>query len=148
VIVIFLALAGAVGVREHWAAFLFLFQWSMMEEMKLNRLPQSALGVATGIAIASLPAWLTPLIGTAAAAAVMPLAVLVAVFLLIRKMGRLVINPATMAFLTVATIPHIMEATKPADIFLGLITGVFFFGGLAAIAKRKAALTDGTRLPA
>ncbi|NML87646.1 hypothetical protein HHL26_00990 [Sphingobium sp. TB-6] len=132
-IAIFFVLTGAVGVREHWAGFLFLFQWSMMEGMKLNRLPRSALGALTGVAIASLPTWLTPLLGAGAALAVMLFAVLVAVFLLIREMAGLFINPATMAFLTVATIPQIVNSTKPTEVFLGIAAGVIIFGGLAAI---------------
>ncbi|WP_411341215.1 hypothetical protein V6U71_05035 [Sphingopyxis sp. J-6] len=146
-IAVFFALAGAVGLREPWAALLFLFQWSMMEEMKLDRLPRSVLGAATGVAIASLPAWLTPSIGAGAGLAVMLMAVLVAVFLLIRGMAGVVINPATMAFLTVATIPHITQAARPVDLFLGIVAGVIYFGGLAAIpaalAKRRAGVSEG-----
>lgn len=142
----FFVLAGAVGLREPWAALLFVFQWSMMEEMKLDRLPRSALGATTGVAIASLPAWLTPLVGAGAGLAVMLLAVLVAVFLLIRGMAGLVINPATMAFLTVATIPHITQAARPIDLFLGIAAGVIYFGGVAAIpavlAKRQAGVSE------
>ncbi|ARR55252.1 hypothetical protein HY78_18280 [Rhizorhabdus wittichii DC-6] len=132
-IAIFFFLTGVVGVREHWAGFLFLFQWSMMEGMKLDRLPRSALGALTGVAIASLPTWLTPLLGAGAALAVMLSAILVAVFLLIRGMAGLVINPATMVFLTVATIPQIVNSTRPAEVFLGIGAAVIFFGGLAAI---------------
>lgn len=141
-IALFFALAAAVGLREPWAAFLFLFQWSLMEEMKLDRLPRSALGGATGVAIASLPVWLAPLVGAGTGLAVMLLAVIVVVFLFIRGLAGLVINPATMVFLTVATIPHVTEEARPVDLFLGIVAGVIFFGGLAAIqaalAKRHA----------
>ena len=142
----FFVLAGAAGLREPWAALLFLFQWSMMEEMKLDRLPRSALGAAAGVTIASLPAWLAPSIGAGAGLAVMLLVVLAAVFLLIRGMAGVVINPATMAFLTVATIPHITQAARPVDLFLGIVAGVIYFGGLvaipAALAKRRAGVSE------
>jgi hypothetical protein len=144
----YLGLATWLHVVEYWVGFLFLLQWSMMEEMKVDRLPKSALGAAAGIAIASLPAWLAPAIGVNAALAVLTVAALVATFLLIKGVAGLVINPATMVFLTVATIPHVARGATPLGLYLGLGLGLAFFGGLALVALAvRSKVTPATEVP-
>jgi hypothetical protein len=127
----YLGLTALFAIRGYWAGFLFLFQWSMMEEMKPRSLPKSALGAATGIAIACVGAWLAPVVGQSAAAAIQLAVVAASVFLLIRQSAALFINAATMLFLTVMTVPQVASGARPLDMFIGLAAGVVFFGGLA-----------------
>jgi hypothetical protein len=145
VVAAYLALSGWMGVGEAWAGFLFLLQWSMMEEAKLDRLPRSALGATLGVAIPFVPAWLAPVVGAEAGLAVMLAIILLAVFLLIRGLVTLLINASTMLFLTIVSIPRIASA-GPVALWLGLLVGILFFGGLAAAAallrSRAAATPD------
>lgn len=147
VVAAYLLAAIGLGIHEYWAGFLFLLQWSMMEEMKVERLPRSALGAALGAAIPFVPVWTAPAIGTGAGLALMLAIILLAVFLLILRTAALLINPATMLFLSVVSIPHIAGHVPPADVFLGLFAGIVFFGGLAGagvLVQRRAAAKPNT----
>lgn len=142
----FIAFCSMIGVSQYWAGFLFLFQWSLMEEMKNDRLVKSILGAAVGTSIAFLPVWLTPQLGLNVAMMIMLAVILVAVFFQIRQMASVAINGATMLFLTVNTIPYVAQNAPPASVFAGLSAGVVFFGGLALIAaavmaKRQSSAT-------
>lgn len=136
----YLGVAAWLRIGEYWAGFLFLLQWSMMEEMKLERLSRSATGAAAGAALPFVPIWLAPVVGAEAGLAVMLALILIAVFLLIRGVATFVVNAATMIFLTVVSIPHLAGRVPPGDIFAGLLLGVVFFGGLAALAGSAAKL--------
>lgn len=137
----FLALTAWLGIGQYWAGFLFLLQWSMMEETRPERLARSALGAALGTAIPFVPLWLGPVAGASVGLAAMLAIILIAVFLLIRGLVPVLVNAATMLFLTVVSIPQV-AAAGPAAILLGLAAGVVFFGGLgagaAALARGKA----------
>ncbi|CAN5126537.1 hypothetical protein BH10PSE13_BH10PSE13_14730 [soil metagenome] len=134
VVGLYLGLTKFLGIHEYWAGFLFLLQWSMMEQTKLQAIPRSALGAATGIAIACVGIWLAPIVGAPNAAIAQILASAVAVFLLIRQLVGLFVNAATMLFLTVMTIPQVAAGTTPFGCYIGLSAGVVFFGGLALAA--------------
>jgi hypothetical protein len=130
----YMGLTALLGVREYWAGFLFLLQWGMMEQLKIDHLPKSALGAATGAAIAFLPAWLTPALGLVGAGAAMTVAILAATFCLILGKAPIIVNAATMLFLTILSIPHLAAQVRSIDVYAGLAAGVLFFGGLAALA--------------
>ena len=132
---IYLALAGLLGIKEYWAGFLFLLQWSLMEEMKRERLLPSMIGAAVGIAIAGIPAVATPAIGLTPALIALTVAALAATLAMIKGWLPVAINAATMLFLTVATIPHIATGATPAAVLVGLAAGVTFFGGLGLAAS-------------
>lgn len=134
VVGLYIGLTKGLGIHEYWAGFLFLLQWSMMEQTRVQALPKSALGAATGIAIACCGVWLVPLVGAPNAAIAQILASAVAVFLLIRQVAGLFVNAATMLFLTVMTIPQVAAGATPAGAYMGLLAGVVFFGGLAVAA--------------
>lgn len=134
VIAAYLGLAHWLGIREYWAGFLFLLQWSVMEQMQVDRLSRSIAGAVLGASIAFVPGWLTPSLGTGAASAVMLGMILLAVFLQIRGKAVFAVNGATMLFLTVMTIPQIAANALPGEIYLGLTAGIVFFGGLASLA--------------
>lgn len=130
----FLAFCSWIGVSQFWAGFLFLFQWSLMEEAKNDRLIKSLVGAVVGTSIAFIPIWLTPEIGLTMAMLAMVAVILIAVFFQIRHMATVAINGATMLFLTVNTIPFVAQNAAPADVFAGLFSGAAFFGGLALLA--------------
>lgn len=143
VVTAFLGLMAAVGNHEAWAGFLFLLYWSMVEGMKTEALPKSILGALVGLGIASLLFLLPERLGTTPGLLAFLLVILVLVYLQLRSRLPMAINPATMIFLTVATIPHVQAHASFTQILGALLLGVAYFGGLAAIVvfimKRRAA---------
>lgn len=132
----YLALTFLLGIPQYWPGFLFLFLWSTIEGMKIERLAHAAIGSAGGLVLAALPVWLAPTLGASGASGVMLGAILLCVFSLLKGWAGIVCNLGMMLFLTIATIPQIAGHTSPADMFAGLASGVLFFGGLALIATR------------
>ena len=144
VVVIAAYLAGcmALGIVEYWAGFLFLTQWGLMEQCRVDRLPHSIGGAIVGTLIALTPSQLPALLGTVPGTVVMLAIILWSIYAMIMGWLPMIINAATMIFLTVVTIPEIAKGATPIGIFEGLAAGIVAFGGLgligAALAKRSA----------
>lgn len=135
VIAAYLALAMWLGVVEYWAGFLFLTQWGLMEQCKVDRLPQSICGAVVGTLIAFTPSQLPLLLGTTPGLIVMLAIMLWAIYAMIIGWLPLFVNAAAMVFLTVVTIPEIVKGATPLGILEGLAAGVIFFGGIGLIAS-------------
>ena len=142
VVAAFLGLCSVLGIREYWAGFLFLTQWGLMEQCKVERLPHSIGGAIVGTLIALTPSQLPVLLGTVPGTAVMFAIILWSIYALIMGWLPMIINAATMIFLTVVTIPEIVRGATSQGIFTGLAAGIACFGGLgliaAALTKRAA----------
>lgn len=143
VIGIYIAIATILNLTEMWAGFLFLLYWSLMEEAKPERLTPSIIGAFVGMGTASMMALLPPLLGMGPGMAVFGVTVLVLVYAIIIGWAPVAVNAATMLFLTVGTVPHLEANANYGQIFLGIIAGIVYFGGLALIAatvtRKKAA---------
>lgn len=139
----FLGLTAAFGNHEAWAGFLFLLYWSMVEGMKTEALPKSILGALLGLGIASLLFLLPDRLGSTPGLLAFLVVILVLVYLQLRGRLPIAINPATMIYLTVATIPHVQAHASFTHTLVALLLGVAYFGGLALIVtgvmKRRAA---------
>ncbi|HOM15512.1 MAG TPA: hypothetical protein PLB41_19590 [Rubrivivax sp.] len=144
----FVALTAAVGNHEAWAGFLFLLYWSMVEGMKTEALPKSILGALAGLGIASLLFLLPDRLGSTPGLLAFLVVILVLVYLQLRSRLPMAINPATMIYLTVATIPHVQAHASFTQTLGALLLGVAYFGGLAVIVtwvmKRRAAASPET----
>lgn len=138
----YIAAAIALHLSEPWAGFLFLLYWSMAEQAKLDRIAPSAIGAFVGMGTAAMMALLPPAIGMGPGMAIFMAVVLVLVYAIIMGWAPIAVNMATMLFLTVGTIPHVQAHADFGQVFLGIIAGIVFFGGLAliaaAVARRKA----------
>lgn len=143
VIAAYLAACMTLGIVEYWAGFLFLTQWGLMEQCKVDRLPHSIGGAIVGTLIALTPSQLPALLGPVPGTVVMLAIILWSIYAMIMGWLPMIINAATMIFLTVVTIPEIVKGATPIGIFEGLAAGIVAFGGLgligAAVAKRSAA---------
>lgn len=137
----FLALMHFVGNAAGYAGFLFLLYWAGIEHAKLEKLPAIAIGAFAGLGLAYLlhaaPAAYGA-IGIAAAAFLL----LLAIYCQVMGWFALVINMATMLFLTVATIPFVQKQADFTEMAMAVVLAVLYFGGLAFTAaklKRPAA---------
>lgn len=139
----FVALNFWIGIKDFWAGFLFVLYWSSVEHLKVERLPHCIVGAATGLLVSFALQVLPQMYGPAAA--LIPVA---AIFFMVycQVMGWLpvVVNTATMLFLTVATMPALQAHGSFASIYAGLGMGIAFFvtlvvggGKLAAKFSKK-----------
>lgn len=146
VIAAYLAACMAIGIKEYWAGFLFLTQWGLMEQCRVDRLPHSIGGAIVGTLIAFTPYHLPQLLGTIPGTVVMLAIILWSIYAMIMGWLPMIINAATMIFLTVVTIPEIVQGAAAPGILAGLAAGIVAFGGLgligAAVAKRSAAKAE------
>lgn len=141
IVAAYLGLEAWLGVKEYWVGFLFLSQWGLMEQCRMDRLPASIFGAATGLLIALAPSQLPLFLGMTLGLTVTAVVTLAATYSLIMGWLPLFINAATMIFLTVITVPQIAQGSTPTSLLAGLATGVLFFGGLglvgAAVSRAK-----------
>lgn len=129
VVVIFVALMATLHISEFWAGFLWLFYWAAIEQMRFERLAAAMAGAALGLATAFAMQYVPPLIGNGGLAMVL-LFIAAMVYCQVMGLLTLVVNNATMLFLTVGTIPHLQVNGDFSQIFMALFIGVMFFGGL------------------
>ncbi|HLS99674.1 MAG: hypothetical protein WDA10_06635 [Porticoccaceae bacterium] len=137
VVVAFLLLTRALGIAEFWAGFLFLFFWAGIEQMRFERLNFAVVGACVGLLAALALNQLPQLLGGGGLALALA-GVVALVYCQVMGWLALLVNNATMLFLTVATIPHLQASGNFPQMFAGLLVGVVFFGGLLWSAFRVA----------
>jgi hypothetical protein len=100
----FIALGSALGVKQFWIAFLFLLYWTGVEHAAFDKLLACVAGAVVGLALAwslsLFPAWFGEKYGMIC----FGLLILVTVYCQIMGWLPVVVNLATMLFLTVGTI--------------------------------------------
>ncbi len=140
----FIALGSALGLKQFWIAFLFLLYWTGVEHAAFDKLLACVVGAVAGLALAwslsLLPAWF----GEKHGMICFGLLILVTVYCQIMGWLPVVVNLATMLFLTVGTIPPIHEHLDYVETFKTLALGFVYFIGLVWIgtfvmAKRATA---------
>lgn len=130
---VFLALSYALNIHDTWVPFLFLTYWGAIEQMSFKKLPACIVGAFVGLAVSYGLQSLPGMIGTAGFAAVLGV-ILLMVYCLLLGWARIAVNPMSLLFLTVATIPGIQQRPFP-PLFEALALGFVFFVGLAAITQ-------------
>jgi hypothetical protein len=139
----YLGLVALLGIREGWAGFLFLAVWGLMDKLDLKAAPARIVGALAGLALAWTMGGLAPWIGAAASLAVFLALVLAAVYLQVRGQAAVVVNAATMIFLSVGTIPQVQAGADFAHAALAVLLAAAFFCGLALagaqLARRRSA---------
>lgn len=130
VVALYLGLALAIGLVEFWTGFLFLFFWAGIEQMRFDRINAAVAGASVGLLTALALKQLPVLLGTAAGLGLALGLVVILVYCQVMGWIGLLVNNATMLFLTVATIPHLQTRGSFTEMFTALYVGVAFFGGL------------------
>jgi len=140
VIGVFLVICHLLGVSQFWAGFLFVLYWGMVETVDPKRLPHVVLGGIVGMLAGYSSVLLLEYLGGTGGY------VFIAIILAIiycQLMGWLpvAVNMMTMIFLTVCTIPAILENTSLLAALQGFLAGAVFFGGFIltgmALKQRK-----------
>jgi hypothetical protein len=136
----YLALSTALGVRESYIGFIFVFYWLSLEHGKPQRLPAIILGACFGLATA----WLLQYsLHSAHMNMLIPVFLAtVAISIVCLVLGRLpyLINTPAMLMLTVFTIPHMQQAANFPRLYVALAFAAVYFGvfvgGLTRLAAR------------
>jgi amino acid transporter len=132
---IFITLNYALNIRSIWAPFLFLTYWGSVEQLNFRKLPACIVGAVVGLAVSyglqALPAMMGP-----AGMAVVLLIIVAMVYFVIMGWLTIAVNPMSLLFLTVATIPVVQEHEAFPKLFAALAVGIVYFSGLAWVAQR------------
>jgi hypothetical protein len=134
----YLALSTALGLREAYIGFIFVFYWMSLEQGKLQRVPAILLGLCFGLAAAWLLQYAThPL--QPALLGLFLLAVSVSIVALVLGRAPLVFNIPAMLALTVFTIPYIQQGANFAGLFVALgFAAVLFVGLIGGLTRLSA----------
>jgi len=135
VVIIYLALAHYFSIAEFWVGFLWLFYWAGIEGADLKKIDASIIGALVGMLVGFslriLPVQLADVVEVVNVGLVMALALVVfLVYCSVMGWLKLLVNNATMLFLTVFTIVHIQEHGAFSSMAAALLLAVVFFGGL------------------
>ena len=135
VVIIYLALTHYFAITEFWAGFLWLFYWAAIEGSDFKKIDASVIGalvgILTGFALSVLPVQLADVVQGVNLGLVIALALIVfLVYCNVMGWLKLLVNNATMLFLTVATIVHVQEHGAFPGMIAALALAVVFFGGL------------------
>jgi hypothetical protein len=137
----YIGLSTALGIRELYIGFLFVFYWLSLEHGKVQRLPAIVLGACFGLATA----WLLQYsLHSAHIALLMPLflaAVAFSIVCLVLGWLPLVMNTSAMLILTVFTIPHIQQAADFPRLYLALGVATVYFGVFVVALTKLATRT-------
>lgn len=136
VLATFLLLGAVMGLTEMWPAFILLLCWSFLEDLSVTALPRVVLGALLGIAVAAVMGVGPQAFGASWGAALGIVAVLVLVYAFILGKVRMLVNPTTMVFLTVLTIPHVQGGAALSAILAGFAWGVVYFGTIGWVLAR------------
>lgn len=124
-VALFVAINHTVNIAEVWAGFLFILYWAGLQHLEMDKLLPSALGSLTGLALAYAMYILPSLLGGGGLAIAIGL-IVIAVYCQIMGWLPVIINFATMIFLTVGTIPAVQQYTDLPKVFAALILGIIF----------------------
>lgn len=129
VVVCYILLASQLKLPEFWAGFLWLFYWAGIEHMNFERFADSVTGALVGLLTALALHVFPEQAGTAGLVGALGIVVLL-VYCSVMGWMKMLVNNATMLFLTVATVPAIQSSVNFSHVFGALLVGVVFFGGL------------------
>jgi hypothetical protein len=123
----YLALSNALGIREAYIGFIFVFYWLSLEQGKLKSLPAILLGFCFGISAGWL---LQYALHSPHVALLLPLflaAVSLSIVCLVLGRFPIVFNTPAMLVLTVFTIPHIQQGADFTWLYLALAFAAVYF---------------------
>jgi hypothetical protein len=132
-VTVFIALCSGLGIIDLFPGFFFLYHWGSVEQGKLSALRTVIPGAFFGLGLG----WLLLVLS----GSLLGLSIFIAVLLpviLCQILGRfpLVINTATMLFLTFSTIAHVQAHASFPGMFAGLAVAIALFGPVVALAGR------------
>lgn len=145
VLAVVIAVAGLIGIAVAlkltalYASFLFVLYWSGLCHANLKEFVPALIGSLGGLAMAYGLVGLPGALGEAAGMALALALILLAIYLLVMGQARILVNNAFMLFLTVGTIPALMNGPTLGDMGLAVVVGALYVGGLVLIGKQLAA---------
>lgn len=134
---------GFIAPTSLFGGFLMLWYWAAVEQLSLARLPASILGALVGIGLAWLLLYAATTYGGAGLAGAV-LALVAAIYLDVRRQVPLLVNPATMLYVTVGAAPLVQLKVDWVELSLSTVVGGLFFAGFVELVKRLATRFMGT----
>jgi hypothetical protein len=130
---VFFGVYNVLGVGMPYFGLLFLVYWAAFLRQEAKAFLPSVLGGLCGILMGWLLIGMPPLVG--AAGSVIAAVVLVAMlFCFMRGHATLLVNNATMLFLTVATVPELKIGANAVVMAESLLLGAVYMGAVTAAA--------------
>lgn len=126
---IFLAICHFLHIEQYWPAFMFVLYWGMIDGAEVGKLRASMIGGAMGLLVGYSASLLAPVLGESSGLVFLGL-ILCVIYCQLMGLFVVAVNPLTMIYLTICTIPAVTEGTRFVDSIAGFALGVVFFGGL------------------
>lgn len=130
---LYIFLCVAAGTAEFSIGFLFVLYWAAFERSDLRKAPEVTLGAAVGIALGLLLQFLQAQTGASAGGLWFVVCLLPPIYFYIRGTAPLLLNTATMLFLTVTTFGHIQAHASFWQMYVSLALAAVLFCGVPAI---------------
>ncbi len=135
----YVALSTALGVREAYIGFVFVFYWLSLEHGNPRRLPAILAGASFGLACAWLLQFALHSPQVALLMALFMATVGFSIVCLVMGWLPWVMNTSAMLILTVFTIPYIQQGADFPRLFLALAFAAGYFGVFVLALTRLAA---------
>lgn len=126
---IYFGLYRLLGVDMPYFGLLFLVYWAAILQQKLEMYFPAVLGSLTGILLGWIAVVVPSLVGSAGLL-VSAGAVAAVLFCFMRGHANLIVNNATMLFVTVATIPDVHIANNAVTMVKSLLLGAIYMGAV------------------
>ncbi len=133
----FIGISTALGLVSVYGGFLFVFYFAGLCHAAPDAFIPAAVGAFCGLGIAALLTVLPATMGIAGMAVALGV-VLVAVYALLLGRAGLLVNNATMLFLTVGTIPALNTTAMLAEMALSLLLAVVLLGAALLVGRMRA----------
>lgn len=121
----FIALAAAIGLHAPWAGFFLIFYFCGIEQMKKTAIAPVVIGALGGIGLSALSSIVPLLIGPAGMAITI-LLILALIYVQILQRCPLLVNNALWLFLTVGSIPLVVQAELFPDMALAVLAAAAY----------------------
>ena len=131
---IYFGLYRLLGVSMPYFGLLFLVYWAAILQQKLEAYFPAVLGSLTGILLGWVAVAVPPLVGSTGVL-VSAVAVAMVLFCFMRGHASLIVNNATMLFVTVATIPDVNVASNAVTMMKSLLLGASYMGAVSLIVN-------------
>ena len=132
----FIGISTALGLPSVYGGFLFVFYFTGLCHAAPDKFVPAVVGAFGGLAIAYLLTQLPVTMGTAGMALALGV-VLAAIYALIMGWAQVLVNNATMLFLTIGTIPTLHQTATLGEMALSLLLAVVLIGAGLLFARLR-----------
>jgi len=134
----FIGISTALGLASAYGGFLFVFYFTSLCHAAPEKFMPAVVGAFCGLTMAALLTQLPETMGSAGMAIALSF-ILAAIYAMIMGWVPILVNNATMLFLTVGTIPALHATATIAEMALSVLLAAAILGVAGVIIKLRAA---------